>query len=503
MSSAPTSSDTSEIRPFPIFDSVDYYHTRSWSDGPVRTNATRLLALAINDTPNPKADWSSIYLEIADQFLCNYLSGKNGPVNTFNRFKTEVERFTLWLVIEHKKNPMELESNDISDYIEFLASPKTTWVSAYNTTRLITDGDEIMVNSNWHPFWARRPKGIKLPSLKSKDPVLCEQRRQSDSEVIAGYSLGHSSLGASLRALSPFYNFLIDQQKQTETQSRRTGIHSGLISPCMSTINPVPAAAKRLRKQYSIPNPELAKGKSNRLTQRQWDFIINALISLRDAPGATELQRKKWIRSLFMMTFMKANMLRVSEVCKSAVFSPKMGDIKKTIVHSESREYWEYSFVGKGSVRRKVVLPEGLLTCLSDYRRSRGLTSDYPEENDDAPLLAHLKAELDSKGNIVRERPLTYAATCDQIQLVFDKTAQYVEKKASELEVDYKEDILAIRQASTHWLRHTGAIMALEDGEDVSCVSDTLGHTDSRITYQIYNDHNAKDNIKSVSRRRV
>ncbi len=500
ISSAPTS-ETSEIHPFPIFDSVDYYHTRSWSEGPVRAKATRLLSLALKDTPN--ADWSPIYLEIADQFLCNYLNGYNGPTNTFNRFKNEIERFTLWLVIEHKKNPMELEPNDISNYIDFLESPKKTWVSAYNTTRLITDGEEVMVNPNWLPFWARRPKEIKLPSLKSKDPVLREQRRQSDSELIAAYSLGHSSLGASLRALSPFYNFLIDQQKQTETQSRRTGTHSGLISPCMSTINPVPAAAKKLRKQYSIPNPELAKGKSNRLTQRQWDFIINALISLRDAPNATELQRKKWIRSLFMMTFMKANMLRVSEVCKSAVFSPKMGDIKKTTVHSENRKYWEYSFIGKGSVRRKVVLPEGLLTYLADYRRSRGLTSDYPEENDKAPLLSHLKADLDSKGKIVQERPLTYGATCDQIQLVFDKAAQYVEQQASKLGVDYKEDILALRQASTHWLRHTGAIMALEDGEDVSCVSDTLGHTDSRITDQIYNDHNAEDNIKSVSRRRV
>jgi len=500
ISSAPTS-EASEIHPFPIFDSVDYYHTRSWSEGPVRAKATRLLSLALKDTPN--ADWSPIYLEIADQFLCNYLNGYNGPTNTFNRFKNEIERFTLWLVIEHKKNPMELEPNDISNYIDFLESPKKTWVCAYNTTRLITDGDEVMVNPNWHPFWARRPKGIKLPSLKSRDPVLREQRRQNDAELIAAYSLSHSSLGASLRALSPFYNFLIDQQKQAENLSRRAGIHTGLISTCMSTVNPVPDAAKKLRKQYSLPNPELAKGKSNRLTQRQWDFIISALVSLRDAPNATELQRKKWIRCLFMMTFMKANMLRISEVCKSVVFNPKMGDIRKTILSSESREHWTYSFIGKGSVRRRVVIPEGLLTYLVDYRRSRGLTSDYPEENDGAPLLAHLKAELDSKGNIVKERPLTYHATRDQIQLVFNKTVQFIEQKASELGVDYKEDILAIRQASTHWLRHTGAIMAIEDGEDISCVSDTLGHTHTRITDQIYNDRSAEDNIKSISRRRV
>lgn len=112
-----------ETLPFPIFDSVEHYYKKSHI-GPVRSYAKLRLANIIKDQQNINSDWLLVYLELADRFLIRYLKGVSGPINTFNRFKVEVERFTLWLVIEHKKNPLELEADDITAYLKFLSAPK-------------------------------------------------------------------------------------------------------------------------------------------------------------------------------------------------------------------------------------------------------------------------------------------------------------------------------------------------------------------------------------------
>jgi len=235
MISVPVIKNTPEIFPFPIFDSIEYYHSESWLDGPIRSNATRILTRIINSTHELSKDWSPIYLQLADRFLCKHL----GQANTFNRFKNEIERFTLWLAIEHKKNPMELDSNDINDFLEFLETPKKTWVSAYNSPRVTSNDDKVILNTDWRPIRARRPKGVKLPPLNSSDPLLRELRHQSDRELINSYSPKISSIAASIRALRPFYNYLIHQQKMTEKGFRETGDNSGLISTEMNISNPI------------------------------------------------------------------------------------------------------------------------------------------------------------------------------------------------------------------------------------------------------------------------
>jgi len=491
-----------ETLPFPIFDSVEHYYKKSHI-GPVRSYAKLRLANIIKDQQNINSDWLLVYLELADRFLIRYLKGVSGPINTFNRFKVEVERFTLWLVIEHKKNPLELEADDITAYLKFLSAPKISWISAYNTKRLIYDGDKISVNDHWKPFWARRPKGTKLPSFKPNDENAQELRRQYDFNLIASYAPTNSTLKAALRALSPFFNFLIDQQKKAETEAKCNGDKSCLISTQMHYKNPVTEAAHKFKKQNLIPSIELADGRKNSLNKRQWNLIIETLITLRDAPNATENQRKKWTRALFIITFMKANMLRVSEISKTRFFNPKMSNIRKVVGAEKKREYWEYSFIGIGNKKRIVVLPSELLTYLVDYRRSRGLSDDFPDENDHSPLIARLKAKLDNNGNIIQEYALTYPAIRDQIQFVFNAVVKHIEKKAQEKNVNLNKDIRYLKKASTFWLRHTGANMALDDGEDILSVSENLGYTDCRMVNQIYNKDNHIRKAAIASKRKV
>ena len=99
-----------------------------------------------------------------------------------------------------------------------------------------------------------------------------------------------------------------------------------------------------------------------------------------------------------------------------------------------------------------------------------------------------------------------HAGTWEQIQLIFDKTADYVQKQKDagllkEIPMkEFKEDIDTLRRASTHWIRHTGASMALGDGEDIKEISDTLGHSDQRITEKIYS---IREHALRATKRRV
>jgi site-specific recombinase XerD len=59
--------------------------------------------------------------------------------------------------------------------------------------------------------------------------------------------------------------------------------------------------------------------------------------------------------------------------------------------------------------------------------------------------------------------------------------------------VKYNEYLKIVAQASgidkplsSHWARHTGATMLLNDGVDMKIVSKICGHSSTRITEQVY-----------------
>ena len=147
------------IRPFPLFDSSS--EIRSGPLGLVGNQATKRLSEVVLEQTQIDRDWTSPYMKIARSFLKSHLPA-DGNSNTFNRFRSEIERFTLWLAIKHKKNPLELRHTDILDYLGFLEDPDRQWVSAYRTTRITYDNGVGTMNEGWCPFWARIPKGIQI-----------------------------------------------------------------------------------------------------------------------------------------------------------------------------------------------------------------------------------------------------------------------------------------------------------------------------------------------------
>jgi len=89
------------------------------------------------------AEWGVELWSIGAEFLNEY----QGSKQTFNRYRTEVERFLLWSILVKQNNPLLFKPIDVVDYIDFIASPSRNWIGYCIQPRFI--GGEI--NQSWRP----------------------------------------------------------------------------------------------------------------------------------------------------------------------------------------------------------------------------------------------------------------------------------------------------------------------------------------------------------------
>jgi len=83
------------------------------------------------------------------------------------------------------------------------------------------------------------------------------------------------------------------------------------------------------------------------------------------------------------------------------------------------------------------------------------------------------------------------------VQEVFD--AAYISMAS-----DYGEEkAKKLKEASTHWLRHTGASMEIERGRALKDVSEDLGHASMATTDTIYVQSETKKRAESGKTRKV
>jgi len=159
----------------------------------------------------------------------------------------------------------------------------------------------------------------------------------------------------------------------------------------------------------------------------------------------------------------------------------------------------------KGSKERKVPVPQCVMDALGAYREAFGM-SRLPESGETSALVLSPRTSrgaTTSGGRVITDvqsrryfqawRPITtrhglyhivksrLAAAADFLDEVGDKT------RASEL-----------RQASTHWLRHTFAKAALLAGQDVRSVAAWLRHRDLSTT-MVYTEQEALDLIRATN----
>jgi site-specific recombinase XerD len=66
-----------------------------------------------------------------------------------------------------------------------------------------------------------------------------------------------------------------------------------------------------------------------------------------------------------------------------------------------------------------------------------------------------------------------------------------------------EDKALKLKEASTHWLRHTGASMEIERGRPLKDVSEDLGHASMATTDTVYVQSENKLRAESGKKRKV
>ena len=248
----------------------------------------------------------------------------------------------------------------------------------------------------------------------------------SETEYVAS----QSALQSLFSVLSSFFNFLI--------QENYLGANP---------VSQIRQKSKFLRKHQS-------QGKIRRLSPLQWDFVLDAAESLaQQQPMVHE-------RTLFVMHALFAMYLRVSELVETSRWQPQMGHFQL-----DQEGNWWFITVGKGNKEREISVSDAMLESLKRYRLSRGL-SPLPSPGESTPLIHKTRG----KGGLTSTRQIRGI-----VQKCFDHAADKMRKEG------FAEEAERIKDATVHWLRHTGI------SEDVKHrprehVRDDAGHGSSAIT---------------------
>lgn len=180
------------------------------------------------------------------------------------------------------------------------------------------------------------------------------------------------------------------------------------------------------------------------LEQTLWAQVLTAIDRWPAELPPGSQQRARWV-----MHFLHATGLRVSEAAAA-----RASDL------SQRRGRWWLHVLGKGQVGGEVPLPEALMAELARYRQSLGLPGT-PLPGDATPLILPLSGP--------RERCLTPA-------MVYLISKDVFLHAASSLEAQDPAGAARLRQASTHWVRHTAATHQADAGTDLRHIQRNLRH---------------------------
>lgn len=160
-------------------------------------------------------------------------------------------------------------------------------------------------------------------------------------------------------------------------------------------------------------------------------------------------ERARWLFTLLYLTGAR----------RSEIAAARAGDLVRR------NGGWWWNVVGKGDVAARIPLSDELMAALARYRQSLGLPSS-PDAGDDAPLVCR----IGEKGKMA---PLSDKAIYLICKEVFARALQGAANEPLKTQ---------LRQATTHWLRHTAASHQLEAGVPLLLVSQNLRHASIQTT---------------------
>ncbi len=284
------------------------------------------------------------------------------------------------------------------------------------------------------------PFKLQLPKEAPDDQVLDKKK----------YKPSQQTLAAMFTAVIAFYKYLMNEE-------HLYGNPAQIAKPdCRHFIKD--AQVKEIR----------------RLSESQWQYVFNVALELAN-------QDRIYERSLFVITALKTLFLRISELSERPNWTPVMSHFWQ-----DSDGNWWLKIFGKGRKLRDITVPNSFIDYLKRYRQFRGL-SPLPSSGENHPIVEKIRGQ----GGMTSRQLIRI------VQQVFDLA--YDKMKEAEGEDNARK----LREASSHWLRHTGASMEVERGRALKDLSEDLGHSSMATTDTIYVQTENRVRAESGKNRKV
>ena len=358
---------------------------------------------------------------------------------TYRSYRNEVERLLLWSWTVANKSIIQLKRPELEAFFDFIHSPPIEWVGESVQDRFKSIGGEWLQNEFWRPFAAKISKEDRKKATAGGLDVKPDTK---------GHTLSGEAIKICFSAISCFYDYLADE-----------GYAFG---------NPIPA----IRKQ----SPYLIKGATQknikRLSNLQWDYVLSCAEAKANADTNYE-------RMLFVVALIKTLYLRVSELSDRSNWQP----IWQHLWQDSDGNHW-LKVLGKGNKIRDISVPSALFPYIKRYKAFR--TEQNSNFNSNAPL-------------VIKNRGTGGMSSRQLRRIVQEAFDMAYEKMLSE---SFTDEAKALREATTHWLRHTGASQDIAT-RPLKHMADDLGHASMGTTDQVYIQSDMKERAKTGKDRDV
>ncbi|WP_346798237.1 site-specific integrase [Halomonas sp. Bachu 37] len=195
------------------------------------------------------------------------------------------------------------------------------------------------------------------------------------------------------------------------------------------------------------------------LESELWQWFW-AWLNQPPAQAATAREHYEHERRIVIFAFAYLLAPRISEMA-----SASMGDFKRR----EGRWWWEV--IGKGGKHARIPLPEDMLYYLGQWRMTLGL--EKLPEGDEADQASPVIRALDGKRGIGDNQLYRL------IRHTFARAADDLEAQGGD-----PGHVLALRQATPHWLRHTSITHQAQAGVELRYLAESARHSRLDTTSQ-------------------
>ena len=349
------------------------------------------------------------------------------------------------------------DSEAVAAWLAEKASTSTHTATAYRR-----EAERVML-------WASLEKGKALSEL-SRDDMLHFERFLQDPQPSHRW-LMHARYPRTSAQWRPFLAPL-SQSSRRQSLKIIFSLMGYLVATGWFRANPMPAPT--------------TKGQSFRPIRRslspdQWTAIWQ---KVTDASPRSRREALLYARDRWMMAFFHQLGPRIAEAC-----SARMGDFTPAGAY----EGWEWSLIRKGGRHYQLPLPDDLIQELWRFREALGL-APYPAPNESTPVIPSF-ARMRRSGEIDPETlaPLSANQCYRCVVSVFRRSADVIETSDP-------HGAHQLRQASTHWLRHTALRELADATNDMRLVQMLAGHANI-ATSSIYTQRESKELKAGLAKR--